>query len=156
MQITNVVEWSRAVTLIMTNEAYTLMPRSDGSLIRAATIAVPKPLVVCLNRYVPKLDKVFKNTETVSKRMILNRDDYKCQYCSNYGDTVDHIHPKSRGGPNTWGNLCAACKECNGLKADKTPAEAGLKTPIIPASYTSHRRQRIQETIYEALTEIMM
>lgn len=32
-------------------------------------------------------------------------------------ETVEHRHPRSRGGTDSWTNLVLACKECNGAKA---------------------------------------
>lgn len=156
MELTNIVEWSRAATLVISDEAYTLIPRSDGSLLRSSSLTIPMPLVVCLNRYVPKRIKSFKDDEFVSKRTVLIRDDYTCQYCNRYGDTIDHIFPKSRGGQNTWGNLCAACKECNGTKANQTPEEAGMRRPNSTNIYLPRRKKEMQETIYGALTELMV
>ena len=40
--------------------------------------------------------------------------------------TIDHVMPKSRGGPDTWENLVAACTPCNNRKGNRTPEEAGL------------------------------
>ena len=36
--------------------------------------------------------------------------------------TVDHVIPKSRGGPSTWENLVCACMRCNNRKNNRTPA----------------------------------
>ena len=33
--------------------------------------------------------------------------------------TLDHVIPKSKGGPNTWKNLVTCCGECNVKKGDK-------------------------------------
>lgn len=33
---------------------------------------------------------------------------------------VDHIHPKSKGGPNHVDNYCLACQPCNHAKRDRT------------------------------------
>jgi CRISPR/Cas system Type II protein with McrA/HNH and RuvC-like nuclease domain len=41
--------------------------------------------------------------------------------------TVDHIVPKSRGGPSTWENLATSCQACNGRKNNRTPDEAKMK-----------------------------
>jgi 5-methylcytosine-specific restriction endonuclease McrA len=46
--------------------------------------------------------------------------------------TVDHIHPKSRGGENTWLNLVTCCGSCNRKKGDKTPDEANMKLRFKP------------------------
>jgi 5-methylcytosine-specific restriction endonuclease McrA len=40
--------------------------------------------------------------------------------------TIDHIHPKSRGGKDTWENLTCSCMRCNTKKGDRTPQEAGM------------------------------
>ena len=39
------------------------------------------------------------------QKNILLRDNYTCQYCGLKGErmmTVDHVHPRSKGGPSTW------------------------------------------------------
>lgn len=145
------VDWTKAVTLVVTEEAYVLIPRADGSLVRSPSLAIPHPLVVCLNKYVPRRNLRVKSDEIVSKKIILVRDDWTCQYCGDYGDTIDHIFPKSRGGGNTWSNLCVACKDCNGSKADLTPKEAGLRQPVIPSVYSPKRQQILQTAIYKEL-----
>ena len=38
---------------------------------------------------------------------------------------IDHMHPHSRGGLNTYFNLVVACKKCNRDKSDKTAREFG-------------------------------
>lgn len=38
---------------------------------------------------------------------VLRRDNHRCGYCAGWARTVDHIRPRSRGGPNTWANLIA-------------------------------------------------
>ena len=62
---------------------------------------------------------------------LLKRERYECQYCGeklNKGTlTMDHIFPESRGGKKSWKNITAACKICNNLKDNKTPAEANMK-----------------------------
>ena len=39
-----------------------------------------------------------------------------CAYCGGKADTLDHIHPRSRGGTRGWHNVTAACGECNRRK----------------------------------------
>jgi len=159
MQVNGTVEWTDAVTLLMTNKAYTLIPRSDGSLIRSQKVNIPRPLVVCLNRYVGRVSgpqkKYVTNETDVAKNIIHKRDNYTCQYCGEYGDTIDHVFPKSRGGKNTWGNLVTACSDCNGRKKDKTPEEAGMKQPKIANFYidSQPRRERLQEALIKVLSE---
>jgi 5-methylcytosine-specific restriction endonuclease McrA len=49
--------------------------------------------------------------------------------------TREHLHPRSRGGDNSWTNLVPACQPCNQEKGNRTLAEAGitLKIPLKPA-----------------------
>ncbi len=66
-----------------------------------------------------------------SRRNLYVRDGFRCQYCGlNFKSsdlTLDHVIPKSRGGPFTWGNIVTACYGCNQKKAGRTPAECGMK-----------------------------
>ena len=64
----------------------------------------------------------------ISRKNILVRDNYTCQYCGkqNKSLTVDHVIPKFRGGQDTWENLVAACKECNKTKGERNSEEAGM------------------------------
>jgi len=67
----------------------------------------------------------------LSKINVLRRDKFICQYCGKHGIKAemnnDHVVPKAQGGKTTWDNLVASCKKCNHVKADRTPAEAGMK-----------------------------
>ena len=74
-----------------------------------------------------------------SKRAILERDDFCCQYCGchlNYNSvTIDHVLPRSRGGLTTFENTVAACFPCNNKKGNRLNSECGLKLrkrPIKP------------------------
>ncbi|MFS0591730.1 HNH endonuclease [Cytobacillus horneckiae] len=54
------------------------------------------------------------------KDRVLKRDNYVCQYCGNYGDTIDHLIPQSQYKIFTTEEMTVcACKRCNQLKADK-------------------------------------
>jgi len=48
--------------------------------------------------------------------------------------TIDHVHPRSRGGKNIWLNTVAACAPCNQRKGDRTPEEADMRLRITPAA----------------------
>ena len=65
----------------------------------------------------------------LTKKNILLRDNYTCQYCGLKGErmmTVDHVHPRSKGGPSTWENLVCACTRCNNRKNNRTPEHANM------------------------------
>lgn len=72
----------------------------------------------------------------VSKELLFRRDLHICAYCG--GEfrerelSMDHVHPHSRGGADTWTNLVTACLPCNQRKADRRPEEAGLQLLYVP------------------------
>lgn len=91
-----------------------------------------RPVVLRLIRYVKM---TWRARPSCSKEAVKRRDG-RCAYCTKgKAETVDHIVPQSRGGRNTWMNLVGCCFRCNQYKADRTPAEAGMKlllTPYVP------------------------
>ena len=58
------------------------------------------------------------------RRLVVNRDGDTCIWCGRrltdlVAATVDHVVPRVKGGPSWLENEVAACRRCNGLKADK-------------------------------------
>ncbi|MDO3410080.1 HNH endonuclease [Saccharibacillus sp. CPCC 101409] len=53
------------------------------------------------------------------RRYILERDRYTCHFCGEYGDTIDHLLPRAKGGHTTPLNCVCACMLCNQNKADR-------------------------------------
>jgi 5-methylcytosine-specific restriction endonuclease McrA len=51
---------------------------------------------------------------------VLTRDQYTCYFCGRYGDTIDHLLPRAKGGHTTPLNCVCACNECNQSKADRS------------------------------------
>jgi len=151
LAFSGIVPWTRAVSLVVTDEAAILIPRSRGEVIRSKSLTLAKPLVVSLHKYVGRQARSMSPSDHATRTMILARDNWTCAYCHGYGDTIDHITPKSRGGNNTWGNLCVACQPCNNRKGDMTPDEMGWKYPVIPKTVTSRRRELIQDAVYTRL-----
>jgi 5-methylcytosine-specific restriction endonuclease McrA len=96
----------------------------DGRYIHSVRRAYPLPSVIRLSSYIRV---PFKKIE-LSRKNILRRDEFRCQYCGAKGPdlTIDHIIPKARGGTDTWDNLVSACKKCNNKKGNRTPEEAGM------------------------------
>ncbi len=64
-----------------------------------------------------------------SHRRVRLRDHHECQFvvgdepCARRGDSVDHLTPRSLGGPTCWTNLVTACRAHNGAKANRTMEE---------------------------------
>lgn len=50
---------------------------------------------------------------------VWERDNFTCQQCGiRRYLTIDHILPKSKGGPCVFDNLQTLCRNCNSLKGD--------------------------------------
>ena len=59
------------------------------------------------------------------RHYILHRDHWQCRYCGKPGTEkipleLDHVVPKSKGGPSVVGNLVAACHRCNQQKDNRS------------------------------------
>ncbi|MEL6891762.1 MAG: HNH endonuclease [Actinomycetota bacterium] len=118
----SVVSSRRAVCLVLDDKAD--LVESAGEPLRSVTRSLPRPSVIRL-RYMVKVP--FVRAVALSRRAIFARDDHRCQYCGDRADSIDHVMPRSRGGPHVWENVVAACRPCNLGKRDRTPAEAGLR-----------------------------
>jgi 5-methylcytosine-specific restriction endonuclease McrA len=99
----------------------------------------PWPRVIRLVRYI-RMHWMYRPA-AYSREAVLRRDGYRCCYCGRHATTVDHLLPSSRGGPWTWLNTVAACGGCNGRKAARTPAEAGMTLRVLP--YVPTRAQLV-------------
>jgi len=106
----------------------------DSRWIPTANRPVAAPDVIVLTQYGKKPPmKIGFNRQNLFKR-----DQHTCQYCGvglpGSELQIEHIMPRSRGGPTTWENTVAACDSCNSQKADKTPSEAGMRLRKKPAA----------------------
>ncbi|XP_011010125.1 PREDICTED: uncharacterized protein LOC105115052 isoform X2 [Populus euphratica] len=80
---------------------------------------------------VVKRRRIFRSK--LSRKNILHRDNYTCQYCSSHENlTIDHVLPTAQGGEWQWENLVTACAKCNSKKGQKTPEEANMKLSKVP------------------------
>ena len=97
----------------------------DGLPVVSGALRVPR--VLHLMRY----DRTPHNVVRLTRRNLLLRDQYECQYCRKRpgvrGLNVDHVLPRCRGGQDTWENLVISCRECNLNKGRRTPEEAGMR-----------------------------
>ncbi len=120
----NIVSLRRAIKLLVLLKAE-LVYFDEDHLIKSSSISIPRPVVIRLKRYI----HLKYREPPLTKKNILLRDNYTCQYCGTRKPplTIDHVIPKSRGGKDTWENLVTACVKCNAKKGDRTPEEAGMK-----------------------------
>ena len=107
---------------------------AEDVFVRTPRLSVLVPRVIRLVSY----DKIPKREVKFSRKNILARDGNRCQYCGKRLPvsqlSLDHVHPKSRGGKSTWTNVVAACNPCNTRKGGRLPAEASMKLRTVPAA----------------------
>ncbi|OMO98961.1 HNH endonuclease [Corchorus olitorius] len=126
----NVVCWKRAICLEFMDKADVLeyydqtVNSPSGSFYIPAVLRVPHLLQVVKRRRI---------RTTLSRKNVLFRDNFTCQYCSSSENlTIDHVIPVARGGEWKWENLVTACAKCNSKKGQKTPEEAHMKLSKVP------------------------
>jgi 5-methylcytosine-specific restriction endonuclease McrA len=122
-----VVPARRAVVLVLKEKA--TLVHANGVMFRSERLAVPAPSVVRL-RYLVHVP--YRATATLTRRAVFARDGWVCQYCGSAAENVDHVIPRSRGGPHEWDNVVAACRRCNSKKENRLPHEAGLTLRVKP------------------------
>jgi 5-methylcytosine-specific restriction endonuclease McrA len=117
----SVVSALRAVCLVLGDKADLIA--DDGTVLHSERMSLPSPSVVRL-RYVVRVP--YARRTAMSRRALFARDNFSCQYCGGFADSLDHVVPRSRGGQHTWENVAAACRPCNLRKRDRTPTEANM------------------------------
>lgn len=125
-----IVSGRRAAVLILTAKAVAVTP-GDGVLHSERTCLVV-PAVVRLARFVRV---PYRPTVPLTRKAVFARDGGRCLYCGAAATSLDHVVPKSRGGPHTWENVVSACGRCNHVKADRGVAELGWRLrarPVVP------------------------
>ena len=120
------VSWQRAMTMLCTGKVE-IVKESDR-IIRTVSRTFRVPSVIRLIKFIRQ---IYRREVPFSRKNILTRDGFVCQYCGREaapGDlTVDHIIPKVQGGPNQWTNVVACCRDCNMKKGGLTPRQAGMR-----------------------------
>ena len=108
-----------------------IRPGDDALPIVGGSLRVPR--VLHLRRY----ERVRRPTVRLSRRNVMLRDAFQCQYCAKTLPirdlTIDHVIPSSRGGGDSWENLVTACRPCNLRKGRRTPEEAAMRLLRVPA-----------------------
>jgi hypothetical protein len=83
------------------------------------------------------VSKMFKKRSTIplSNNALFRRDRFMCAYCGIVDSrwlTRDHIVPLSRGGKDSWLNVCTCCTACNAHKGARLPEELGWELLYLP------------------------
>jgi 5-methylcytosine-specific restriction endonuclease McrA len=147
----HVTSWRRALTLLyldlaqVVDEEYKTYSFEDwralsrdkrehpAGFVATPTFRVAVPEVIALKVY----DKLPASDVKFTRRNIYEHYGYRCCYCNKKLPTqllnLDHVVPRSRGGPTDWTNIVTSCIHCNLKKADRLPKEAGLKLHVSPS-----------------------
>ena len=127
----NVIPLRRAILLLLKEKAEVV--EATEARLRAEHLHMSVPSVIRLVTYVPVPPRL---PLPVSRRTVLARDNYTCQYCGSQPGkaqlTIDHVVPRSKGGGTTWDNVVAACAPCNRRKGNRTPEGANMSLMSIP------------------------
>jgi len=129
-----VVSTRRALLLVLDDKADLL--HDTGRRFHAACVSFPEPSVVRLSTFVRV---PYQARLALNRRAVFARDGHRCQYCGSAAENIDHVVPRSRGGPHAWDNVVAACRPCNARKRDRLLEESGMKLrrkPSIPRQRT--------------------
>jgi 5-methylcytosine-specific restriction endonuclease McrA len=135
----------RALVLILKGVA---APEEFTSLhLHSARQTLKLPSVIRLLEY----RRIPHPTRSLSRKNILMRDRYTCQYCLRTlpsGElTLDHVIPRSRSGETTWENLVACCHRCNNRKGSRTPEEASMKLARLPRPFSLHTSRHLMRLL---------
>ncbi|CAG7646279.1 HNH endonuclease [Paenibacillus allorhizosphaerae] len=93
--------------------------------LETAVTLVREHAAVVVNRHM--IRRIYTNR--AFRNYILTRDQHICYYCGEYGDTIDHLLPRAKGGHTTPVNCVCACNECNQSKADRSLEEFIVSEP---------------------------
>lgn len=124
----SVVSARRAVVLVLAEKAE--LVHGSAAIIHSERLSITVPSVVRLRHFVRV---PHRHHTTLSRRGVFLRDGGLCQYCGRRADSIDHIVPRSKGGPHTWENVVAACHRCNSSKRDRLLAETTMALRCHPA-----------------------
>ena len=119
----NVCSTRRAMGLVLNGKASLIL--NGRGYIQTVSASFPRPSII-------RLDKMIRRPRLrvrLTKREILCRDEYTCQYCGTDNSylTIDHVIPRRLGGSHSWENLVAACPSCNHHKGGRTADQAQMR-----------------------------
>jgi 5-methylcytosine-specific restriction endonuclease McrA len=131
----NVCTVRRAAVLLLKEKAE-IIEHSEWEL-HSASMTLPRPMVIRLVRYV--LVPRDTHRRKITRRAVFARDNWTCQYCGSRSNlTVDHVVPRSRGGPSSWENIVASCAPCNRRKGDRLASQVGMHLRREPRTPSPH------------------
>jgi 5-methylcytosine-specific restriction endonuclease McrA len=141
----NICAARRAIVLVLKGVA--TAEEQSHLTVHSAVHSIKLPSVIRLVGY----RRIPHQTRALSRKNILIRDRYTCQYCLRTlpsGElTLDHVIPRSRAGETAWENLVACCHACNNRKGSNTPEEAGLRLSRQPRPFSLHTSRHLMRML---------
>lgn len=115
----------RRATVLLLKERAEILEEAGWSL-HAASLTVPRPVVIRLTSYV-RIPRD-AHSRKITRRAIFARDRWTCQYCGRERVklTIDHVVPRCKGGTSSWDNIVTSCAPCNRRKGDRLPVQADM------------------------------
>lgn len=152
----HVIDWQKAVSLLFQGHAQVvdedyrtfdfkdwaelsqMMQDSPNGFVNSPTIKLAIPSMIRLTKY----DRLPQRTVRFTRKNIFEHYGYRCAYCGKKFKpkelNFDHVVPRSQGGKTNWSNIVASCYSCNTHKANRTPAEAGMRMFYQPSQPKWH------------------
>jgi 5-methylcytosine-specific restriction endonuclease McrA len=116
-----VVSGRRAVVLVLDRKAEVV--HASDEQVHSERLCIDVPSVIRLHTFV----KVpYRRRAALNRRAVFARDHHRCQYCGARAESIDHVVPRSKGGPHAWDNVVAACRPCNTSKRDRMLADTSM------------------------------
>jgi hypothetical protein len=135
-EVVNIISWQKAIKILFSEKAFKPFDYEFYHKIVTNHGHYDLPTALILTEFA----NIPYKPAALSRRNIMKRDNNTCQYCGIHiqgeNQTIDHVVPRSRGGPHAWKNVAASCKRCNSRKADRTPEEAQMKLTRLPFAPT--------------------
>ncbi len=130
------IAWTDAIITALVKKKARVIEEYPDRYISTVNWKVKMPSVIMLVLPVKRHGAV-----KFSRHSIYSRDKGRCQYC---GTGVhrrefqyEHVIPRAQGGRTSWENIVVSCMPCNQKKANRTPAQAGMRLlsqPVRPRS----------------------
>ena len=137
----NVCSVRRAIVMVLKGVART--EERTANDLRTTRKTFPAPSVIRLMDYV----HIPFERKSLSRKNILLRDHNTCQYCGqifNPADlTLDHVFPRSRGGPSNWDNLVACCNKRENDEDGDDSSGAGVCAGFFKRAFWMLRRTKL-------------
>lgn len=116
-----------------------MMEKNDKGFVHSSSLRIAIPEVIQLTRY----DRLPRQEAKFSRSNIMEHYNFTCCYCGKKFPkpsrdqkpelNLDHVLPRSRGGPSNWKNIVLSCVPCNTRKDNRTPEEAGMPLLVKPS-----------------------